>query len=407
MGGVQRIWRWLAAVWVLVSCLDARAYDFNRTLIHYWLTSSQNVLLELERTRSLIAILTAEPPEPVQDAATTKEGPAQEAARKPDGGAAPGATAQPGAQEAIVPVSALHLVFGRFDYLVPKKKDDHTWMYGMVGYQSRDFLPFEGARMRFTFGVTVFDIRERTGEDDFDSIATFINFLGGFEGGYRNFFALETNVSGNALHLKESPEKKKTYWDFDQAAIRASVPFLGPYGVLKYDLGDARPRDIELGWSGGFGRWGILTVAYAARFAYPVTGIAIRDDLDPANRFTIRGDHSAVIRWSRVAPLWPWLHASLDLALGNVPDVVRLWNLGLTVFVRGRLGVFARGGTAYSRLDRALSGRSRYWGASGGLEGDAYLFYYRVGFGWRDPDVVDRLGDVGRVTLSGTVFLAF
>lgn len=402
--------RGVVGAWLVLFAGSVRAEDFNRTLIHYFLTSGQNVRLEIERTRGVVAAMLLEEWLSALDAA--RESPSA-AESPPSGSPAPPDVS---AQVPPLSVSDRHTAFFRCDYLIPKKSDQYTFLFGTLAYGSRDFRPTDDLRLAFYGGFTIFDVRERRSEDDFESIATFWNFLAGIEGRWRDILGVDANVSVNGLSVKR---EEKTLKDFDQAGFRLCLPFLGPYGTLTYDLGDARPRDVEVGWTYVPSGAGILTLAYGARFSYPVTGIAVRDDLPPEDRFDIPGDHSGLVRWERIAPLGRVLELHGGVALGNVPGVVRhAWG-GITVWVLGRLGVFGRGGTAWSRLDRR-----RFEGGSGGAEVGwtpvpvsasvngrqttvPVTLSLRVGAGYRDPDIIDRLGDVGRATLSGTFYLTF
>lgn len=416
--------RLLIAFFALAAS-TASAEDFNRTIVHYFLTSGQNLRLEIERTRSVVNALLADEwqealermPEP-----TSSENPVAEAGTSP---------------RRAPTVSDRYVGYFRIDYLIPRKKDEFTFLFGTLGLATRNFRPIEDIWVGFLGGFTFFDVLERKDNKGFESTTIFYNFVGGFEAGYKKWVSVDVNVSVNGLHLSS---QDKWIWDFDQAYFRGSVPFLGPYGVLQYDLGDARTREVEVGWTHSFRRHklGLLTLAYNARFMYPVTGIAVRDDLDPSERFNVPGDHSGVLRWEAIGPLWHAVELHVVGAFGNVPQGVRHAWLGVTFFpfASSRLGIFARTGTAYSRL-KGLAQKSRFFGGSGGIEVAwahttvpvhttvrdyrepsrpritetqikvPVTITFRLLFGYRDPDIVDRLGDIGKATASGTMQITF
>lgn len=229
----------------------------------------------------------------------------------------------------------------------------------------------------------------------------YINMLGGFDYGIEDVLTFGADVSFNLATAAGSATAE--HGDFDQLAAYADIPSLGAYGSFRFDLGSEVPRDAEVGKAFNFEKedLGVLRFAYSQRFPYEITGLFFRDRFAEAGlpNLKLDGDQSGIVRWERVGPfdLGAPVLLSGGAALGTVPGVLRFAYLEANLRLGEAVGVYARGGAAYGRVqDETVAGYSA------GVEvlWDDGAVVTRVGWGRRDWEVVDRVGSADRSALN-------
>lgn len=359
---------------------SGRTLDFNDTLIHYYLTSAQNLELELQRAGHLTSSILADAP-PVE---------------QPEGEPNSGHVEQnPVAGEEVDEKAPQKIEDGSFifrlDFLLPEKDQTTTFGYGVLGAVSPRYQ-IENLNFRGFGGMTFFTLMQKSG-NSWKSGVMFFNFLLGGDVGFKNWVTFRSALSMNGVTTDDADD---TIWDFDQISASIESPILGLFGKARFDIARGQPRDIESGVHFDFGDFGLVTGAYTHRFDYQITGTILRND--DGTVLYVPADYGGVLRWDYISPwdgqLWFGFHGCVASVPGSIRFLLGEVGMGL---LDDRIHLFARGGTAYSRL----VGTQEFGGSAGLL----YKFvelgaFMRISVGRNEPSLVDRLGDVGKFVLS-------
>jgi hypothetical protein len=370
----------VAALFCLGIIPEARAADMNDTYSHFLLTSSQNLTLELERFRGLSAALEGDP-DPF-------------------------------------------VILGRIDLLGVGGDDPlsymtslfafETWWFGSKTFPVKVHLGWSGL---YVSKVKKDKEKFWTKRDDnsYDLLQAF-NFPVGGTVGYKQWLHLDAEVSMTVYARKDkagvdggkptivSHEKEENGVDFDQATVALRSPLLGPYGLIRVDLGRGTPRDFEIGFHKKlkWKRGGVLRLALARRFDYKVTGFFQRNEFDEEDRYTIPGEYAGIAEW-KYLKLKDRIFVSAGLAMGN-SEVPMRYGFGELLLQTHEQGwMFARLGGAWNRVGEPSD---LVMGAALGFEARMMEhFIFRVGLSYKDYDFVDRYGDLGQGGVSA--FLSF
>ena len=358
-------WQSVCMRYVVIFCFSlsgmvsniAEGADFNDTLVHYYLTSGQNLEIELSHTHFVLKSI-------YQDSASK--------------------------DSIIEPGSAM----ARFDYLLPRKNQRANLMFGVVGLTSA-LYSYDDLMVQGFGGFTYLGVSSGSG-DDVTTLAGFYNVMLGGELAYQDF----VNVRGSASVTGMVRGQSETLWDFDQANITISSPLTGLFGKGRVDIARGKPRDIVTGMNLDFSEsgWGLLRLAYTHRFAYEITGAVIKNDGDMIQ--DLPADIGGLVAWDYVSPWDGSSYFGLQASLASVPSIVRyaIGEVGFGEF-RGRTksSFFARGGIAYDRLgDKIVAGV-----AGGGRITDKELgALFEITVGRNEPSFVDRLGEAGQLAVA-------
>lgn len=383
---------WGLAAFLLAGQSLAWASSVQNSYVNYYLTSGQNLRLELERLRRLTnavveneqaqAALKKETDDETEDSPQAQRQKLIEAKKDAD--------------------ANVNLGFLRFDSLMPANEKD-GFLLCTLGVMSED-LRLAGGWFSFSVlgGATIFLLDQNAKSytipskpdleiDVTDAPKIITDITLGATAMLKNYVRLESNLS--LIKAKST--------GLDQLEVNLSSPYIGGFSLLRYGLGSKRMKDVEIGWSKGlrsfYNKWdlGILSVGYDYRFKYPITGFLYANELQPADRWTLAADHSGFVTWEQVDLAPGYLQANLGLSFGNVSKGLRYGFLELQAGPKGYYFYYARGGYALSRMDK-----NYYWGASGGV-GVRYKHYFllKVGVSWRDYDATDRIGNIPKKTV--------
>jgi hypothetical protein len=342
----------------LMIPLESKSADFNNTLTHFYLTSAQNLELELQKAVILKSSLQSQDTE--EESGTL----------------------------------LLHLA-----HLIQSKGQKETYGFGMLGYISPSF-DVAPLKIQVFGGVTSLYFIENS-DKGWDWQTIFLNMLLGTKLSLNDWVTLNTGLSINA-GLTKASGRESIGFDFDQFSATIESPITGLFGKSRIDLGMNQVRDIEGGWNINLREygWGRLSIAYTQRFDYAITGTILRDDEDTV--IDVLADFGGRITWNEVSPWDGALIVGVDIALTSVPGLVRIaaGEIGYRFLNQGdgTIDCFIRGGTAFSRL----LGQNEFGGAIGlsfNTTGDKVMSL-KLSVGRNDPGVVDRFGDVGKFVVA-------
>ena len=370
----------VSALLILFLASPASAADMNDTYSHFLLTSSQNLTLELERLKGL---------------STALEG-------KPD------------------PFTIL----GRIDLLGVGGDDPlsymtslfafETWWFGSKTFPAKVHLGWTGLYVSKVQSDQEKAITERD-ENSYDLLHAF-NFPFGGTVGYKDWLHLDAEVSMTVYGRKDkagveggrptivASEGQENGVDFDQATVALRSPRLGPYGLIRFDIGRGSPRDFEIGYHKKlkWKRGGVLRLALARRFDYEVTGFFQRDEFDEEDRYTIPGEYAGIAEWKYLR-ISDRILVSAGLAMGNSEVPMRYGFGEFLLQTNETVWAFLRLGGAYNRVGEPSD---LVVGTALGLEARMMEhFIFRTGLTYKDYDFVDRYGDLGQGGVSW--FLTF